>query len=83
MAVYTKVSEHSHEKIDIEHQNQTGKQSDSIDNSVSGIIKSITWPSFSRALHYAFYTMAASIVVGLCLFIYGYGINQLVAYLFG
>ena len=70
MGIHSKSEEHVHEEVNV------------IDNSIAGIIKAIQWPSFLKALKYAFYTMTASVVIGLFLFIYGYGINQMIGHLF-
>ena len=82
MGIHSKSEEHVHEEVKIKNQNEDKKKVNEIDNSIAGIIKAIQWPSFSKALKYALYTMTASVVIGLFLFIYGYGINQVIGHLF-
>ena len=82
MGIHSKSKEHVHEEVSIKNQNEDKKKINAIDNSIAGIIKAIQWPSFLKALKYAFYTMTASVVIGLFLFIYGYGINQMIGHLF-
>ena len=82
MGIHSQSEEHVHEEVKIKNQNEDKKRVSEIDNSIAGIIKAIQWPSIPKALKYAFYTMTASIVIGLFLFIYGYGINQVIGHLF-
>lgn len=82
MGIHSKSEEHVHKEVSIKNQNEDKKKINAIDNSIAGIIKAIQWPSFLKALKYAFYTMTASVVIGVFLFIYGYGINQMIGHLF-
>jgi preprotein translocase subunit SecE len=48
-------------------------------DSFKGILKAIQWPKFTKALQYTVYSMIASGIIGGILYIYGYGINQLIS----
>lgn len=52
------------------------------DPTVRGILKSITWPKFLPAVKYAVYCLAASVVIAAILYIYTYGIHELLGRLF-
>ena len=56
MGIHSKSEEHVHEEVSIKNQNEYKKKINAIDNSIAGIIKAIQWPSFLKALKYAFYT---------------------------
>lgn len=48
-----------------------------IDNSVTGVLKRIEWPSFATAIKYAINCMIATAVMGILLTLYEFGINTI------
>lgn len=49
------------------------------DEKIRSIFKAITWPRPLTAIKYTLETITASTIIGLLLYVYGYGINQLIA----
>lgn len=58
-----------------------GRQKNWQDNSVKGIIKAVEWPPFKKAAKDAVCAMTASAFIGACLYLYGFGINQIIAFI--
>ena len=60
------------------HVNNTGSIC-RIDNSVSGVLKRLNWPSLATAIKYAINCMIATAVIGILLTMYEFGINAILS----
>lgn len=73
----------SEQKTDVEDiiEAENRQKNTWMDGSYKGIIKSIEWPPFGKAIKYTSYSLLASVMIGSVLYFYSYGINQLIALL--